>query len=657
MNSRKTPLQRLWYGGDYNPEQWPQAVWSDDVRLMKRANVTVATVGVFSWGLLETSDGEFDFTWLDDVLDTLHAAGIRVDLATATASPPAWLVREHPDIRPVTADGVRLEFGSRQVYNPSSATYRRYATRLVRRLAERYGAHPALEAWHVNNEFGCHVGRDYSPESASAFRTWLERRYGSVDALNDAWGTAFWSQHYSSFDQVEPPRSTPATPNPTQVLDFDRFSSDALLDCYLAELAVLREVTPEVPVTTNFMGFFKPVDYWRWAPHVDFVSDDHYPDPFDPSSAQSAAMSRDLMRSLGGGAPWVLMEQAPSAVNWRRVNAAKPAGMHRLLSLQAVARGADGIMQFQWRQAAAGSEKFHSAMVPHSGEDTRIFRETTQLGADLASLDVVRGTRSTSRVAIVLDWESWWALEQDSMPAQLSYLDEIRRWHGAFWREGVLVDFTRSTGDLTPYDVVVAPTLFAPTDDAVANLASVPERGGQLVVTYQSGIVDEHLHARLGGYLGELQDVLGLWVEEFFPLEESASVGIDGALAGSAHRWSEMVRVTDADVVSRFSSGELTGWPAVTRRSIAEGSAWYVATSPDTLEELVRQVLLAAGVESTPPPLNVEVVTRGEVTFVLNHSHSELRVDIASGVVLVPAMDAFVIDADGAPLLRGSDRT
>ena len=356
-------MNRLWYGGDYNPEQWPREVWDDDVRLMQRAGVTIATVGVFSWARLEPRDGEFDFEWLDDVLDRLHAGGIRVDLATATASPPPWLALAHPEMLPVTEDGVRLSVGSRQHYSPSSAVYRRYADRLVRALAERYRRHPALEAWHVNNELACHVQRDFSDESAVAFRAWLTAKYGTVETLNEAWGTQFWSQAYGSFEEVVPPRAAPTFRNPTQLLDFDRFSSDAWLAVYEAEAAILREVSPGVPITTNFMGFFKGLDYWKHAAALDFVSDDHYPDPADPEAPMIAAATRDLIRSLAGG-PWILMEQAPNAVNWRPRNAAKPDGMHRLLSLQAVARGADGIMQFQWRQSKAGAEKFHSAMVP-----------------------------------------------------------------------------------------------------------------------------------------------------------------------------------------------------------------------------------------------------------------------------------------------------
>ncbi len=628
-------MDRLWYGGDYNPEQWPRDVWDDDVRLMRRAGVTVATVAVFSWALLEPEDGRFDFGWLDDILDRLHAGGIRVDLATATAAPPAWLVAEHPDVLPVTADGVTLGFGSRQSYSPSSATYRRYADRLVRAMAERYGSHPALEAWHVNNELACHVRHDYSAESAEAFRVWLADKYGTIDALNEAWGTAFWSQHYGSFARIQPPRATPTFINPTQALDWDRFSSDAWLGVYRAEAAILRELTPDVPITTNFMGFFPGADYWRWAHELDFVSDDHYVDPADPAAPAYAAMTRDLMRSLAGGAPWILMEQSTSAVNWRPRNAPKPAGMHRALSLQAVARGSDGVMQFQWRQSRAGAEKFHSAMLPHAGEDTRIFRETVALGEELAGLADVVGSRVTARTAILFDWDSWWTHAQGATPSRIDYVRTVFRWYRELWRRGVLVDLARPGSDLSGYDVVVVPAAVTLSSAARLELARFARDGGRLLVTYQSAILDEDLHVILNGYLGELRETLGLRVEEFAPPAEPSLSGgpipalrIAGLGAGPAREWGEVVRVEGAEVLATFVGGMLDGMPAVTRHAIGSGTAWYVATDPDDIAAVVGAVLEGAEVApASAPPADVEILERGGRRFVINHGADPVEVD------------------------------
>ncbi|SEJ22107.1 beta-galactosidase [Demequina mangrovi] len=634
-------MSALWYGGDYNPEQWPREVWDDDMRLMRRAGVTVATVGVFSWARLEPREGEYDFAWLDELMDLLHANGVRADLATATASPPKWLVDKHPEILPVTQDGTVLSFGGRQHYRPSSAAYRTHATRLVRAMAERYGDHPALEAWHVNNEYGCHVSRDYSDEAAVGFRVWLRERYGDIDALNEAWGTAFWSQRYTEFAQVDPPRVTPAGTNPTQTLDFDRYSSDELRACLRAEIAVLREVTPGIPITTNFMGLFKNIDYWTWADDLDFISDDLYPDPEDPDSPMTAAMARDLMRSLGGGAPWMLMEQATSAVNWREFNAPKPAGMHRLLSLQCVARGADGIMQFQWRQSKAGSEKFHAAMVPHAGEDSRIYRDTEALGAELASLADLRGTRCEARVAMVMDWPSWWALEQGSMPSTLSYLDQLTRWYRELWSRGVLVDFVPASGDLDGYDVVIAAGALALDDAALENLATVPERGGRLVVGYQTAVLDERAHARLDGYLGALQGALGVRVEELWPLRAGR---IDGLAGGAVTEWGEIVRTVDAEALATFvGSDDLDGLPAITRKASGDGAAYYVATAPAALGDLVEHVLAEADVDFARLPAGVEVVTRGDRTFVLNHATASCTVAVDGRAVEVGPRDAAIL--------------
>ena len=334
---------------------------------MAEAGVNLVSVGIFSWSNLQPSPGRYDFAWLNRVIDILWSAGVAVCLATATASPPPWLTHRHPEILPERADGTRLWPGSRQHYCPSSPAYLDAALDLVDQLARRYGGHDGLALWHVGNEYGCHVPACYCDTSAAAFRAWLAERYKDVDALNQAWSTQFWSQRYHSLDEVLPPRVSPTFPNPAHQLDFARFSSEALERCFAAEADRLREITPDVPVTTNFMGFFKPLDYWRWARHEDLASHDSYPDPADPGASAGAAMAFDLVRSLKDSAPWLLMEQAPSAVNWRPVNAPKPPGVMRAWSYQAIAHGADGVMSFQWRASRGGAEKFHSAMVPHAG--------------------------------------------------------------------------------------------------------------------------------------------------------------------------------------------------------------------------------------------------------------------------------------------------
>lgn len=654
------------FGGDYNPDQWPSELVDEDVVLMNRAGVTTVTVAVFSWARIEPRQGDFDFAWLDEVFEKLHAGGVRIFLATATASPPAWFAKRYPESLPVDANGVRLGFGSRQQYSPSSSAYRTHALQLVEKMAERYGSHPALEAWHTNNEYGCHVSHSYDPESAAAFRAWLEQRYGDIAALNDAWGTAFWSQRYDSFEEVDPPAAAPTILNPTQLLDFDRFSSDALLALHRAEVEVLRRLSPGVPITTNFMGAFKPADYWQWAEHVDFVSDDSYPDPADPDSYVALAASRDLMRSLGGGKPWLLMEQSTSAVNWRPQNAPKPAGLNRVQSLQAVARGADGILYFQWRQAKAGAEKFHAAMVPHIGDDSRIFREVSELGAELAGLGNVLGTTVDARVAILFDWDAWRALEQYAVPRDLSYVQIALSWYRPLLDAGVTVDFVRAGGDLAAYDVLVVPAFVAASDTALETIDAFVVDGGRAIIGYQSAVLDESLRVRLGGYLGPLQGTLGLRIEEFAPLAPAGMAqgapvegfaplfatgptprtSIRGQFAGAADLWQEIVLPSTAEVLARFADGFAEGHPAITRNERGTGSAWYVATQPEpaVIASILATVLADAGIVapiSTPAP-GVEAVRRGDVTFLINHGPTPATIVFEGEEVTIPLRDVII---------------
>lgn len=622
-------VPHMLYGGDYNPEQWPENVWLADMRLMREAGVTLVSVGIESWSRLEPRPGEYDVGWLDRVLDLLHAHGVKADLATATATPPPWLGRLYPESLPVTADGVTLWPGGRQQYCPSSVAYRERASALVRHIAERYRAHPALALWHVNNEYGCHVAHCYCDASAVAFRAWLERRYGTIERLNAAWETAFWSQRYDSWEEINPPRRVPAMANPTQRLDFARFSSNALLDLFAMERAILDEVTPDIPVTTNFMGFWKSVDYWAWAPHQSIVSHDSYPDPADPAAHVGAAMECDLMRSLGQGSPWLLMEQTPSTVNWRPHNIPKQPGQMRLWSLQAVARGADGIMFFQWRASKAGAEKFHGAMLPHVGTDSRVWREVVALGADLAKLDAVLGARVPAEVAILFDWESWWALEIDAIPSvDVGQMDQLARYYAPLYDRNIPVDFVRPDGDLAGYKVVLAPNLYLAREGAGANLERFVARGGRLVMSFFSGIVDEEDHVLLGGYPAPFRALLGIRVEEFVPYvpgqANTLTVPNEGAYA--CDLWADVINLEGAEALARFDSGYDAGRPAVTRHVYGRGESYYLGTRPDVpfLARLLARVCREAGIAGIPAPEGVEAVRRVDgatsILFALNHT-------------------------------------
>ncbi|MGW3727678.1 beta-galactosidase [Streptomyces sp. NPDC000851] len=630
MPTRKSPALcdatrgRILFGGDYNPEQWPEETWYEDVRLMKDAGVNSVTLGVFSWAKLEPRPGVREFGWLDRLMDLMHAAGIGVVLATPTASPPPWLGRLHPDTLPRDADGRVEHWGGRQHFSHSSATYRRHAAAITEDLAARYGGHPALTMWHINNEY-CTV--DYGDEAAERFRRWLQDRYGTLDALNTAWGTAFWSQGYDTWSGILPPRHAHYMKNPTQVLDFRRFTSDMLLECYVAERDIVRRHSPHIPVTSNFMPLWIGQDAWRWAEEEDVVSVDLYPDPRDPLGAQQGALVQDMTRSQARG-PWMLMEQAAGPVNWRGVNHPKPRGLNRLWSLQAVARGADAVCYFQWRQSRQGAEKFHSGMVSHAGEQGRTFQEVKQLGAELAQLGEVTGTHITADVAILHDWHSWWAGAQEGrLSTEVDHPAVLGTWHRALWEAHLTTDFAHSEHDLSGYRLVVVPQLYLLTDRAIENLLTYVRGGGTLVCGFLTGVADEDDRVRPGGMDGRLRELFGIrTLHEWWPLAAGETVECDG-FRGTL--WSEEIEAaTDADETIPYKGGELDGLPAVLRR----GSAWYVSTlpEPDALKGLLTRAAAEAGARPVVDglPAGVEAVRRGELLFVLNHGREPVTVPV-----------------------------
>lgn len=628
------------FGGDYNPEQWPESVWTDDVELMQRAGVTFVTVGVFAWATLQPRPGAFEPEWLDRVLDMLHGAGIRVDLATATASPPPWLAHRFPEIVPVDEYGRRYFLGSRQTWCPSSTAYREHALALVEQIASRYSGHPALTMWHVSNELGCHNGRCFCDATAAHFRRWLEHRYGDVAALNEAWGTRFWSQAYAVWDEVQAPGRSTAFTNPTQRLDFARFSSDALLEHFVAERDVLRTHSPDIPVTTNFILENEPgIDGFAWGPELDIVANDHYVLDWLPDPLAHLAFCADLTRGCAGGGPWLLMEHSTSAVNWQPVNRAKAPGEMMRTSLAHVARGADGVAFFQWRASAAGSEKYHSALVPHAGPDSDRFREVVELGAVVERLSEVRGSTVDSEVAILYDWNSSWALDAPSMPSSLVRSNDApRAYHRALRKLGVTCDVVHPSDDLGGYRVIVVPTLYLCDDVAASAVVAAAAAGAHVLVTYFSGIVDDDDHVRLGGYPGAFRELLGVRSDEFFPLMSGAAVELsDGS---SASVFTERLTVgEDTAVVATHTAAPLAGVPAITRRPIGAGAAWYVATALDdpSLARLLGRLLSEAGVDPVVPAgtsaSEVDVTRRrgagGSWLFVLNHGDHEAAVAVS----------------------------
>ncbi|GAA0958173.1 beta-galactosidase [Kribbella koreensis] len=619
-------MTAFYFGGDYNPEQWSPEVWKEDVALMQRAGVNLVTVGVFAWSSLEPEPGRYEFGWLDQVLDLLHDGGIQVDLATPTASPPPWFSLRHPDALPVKADGTRLTHGSRDTYCASAPAYRKAAAGIARVLAERYSEHPALAMWHVHNEYGTTC---YCDHAAAAFRLWLQERYGDLDRLNDAWTTAFWSQGYSHWDQIQPPRATQYLVNPTQALDFKRFWSDELLSAFQEQKAILRSLSPETPITTNFVfGGWVPVNHARWAAEVDLVAIDHYPGSAGLGAEEQTAFGADLARGWAGGRSWLLMEQAAGSLNvGRRLHTKEPGRMARH-SLSHLARGSRGALFFQWRASRGGAEMFHSAMVPHAGADSRRFAEVAEFGASLPQLAELEGSPVEAEVAILWDAEAWWAMQSTHLPSsELDYLAAVQAAHRQFWAAGIGVDLVAPDADLSAYRLVVVPSLYLVSDQAAASIARYVERGGRLLVTYFSGIVNEDAQVRLGGYPGAFSEVLGIRVEEFHPVEE-----VRLRSGGRGRVWSEQVDLAGAEAVDRYSGGVLDGSPAITRNEYGEGVAWYVSTQleDEAYESLVEQVVQDAGIERPELPAGVELVRRraGERTWTILINHSEVVVEL-----------------------------
>nr|WP_062334896.1 beta-galactosidase [Herbidospora sakaeratensis] len=541
----------MYFGGDYNPEQWPEHVWHEDVALMRRARVNLVTLGVFAWSSLQPAPGRWEFGRLDRVFDLLHDNGIQVDLATPTASPPPWFGRRHPDTLTVTADGTRLGHGSRDTYCVSAPAYRTASRELASVLAERYGGHPALAMWHVHNEYGtwCHCDH-----VARAFRTWLRARHGDLATLNERWTTAFWSQGYSDWDEIQPPRATQWLPNPSQLLDFRRFLSDEMLAHFTEQRDLLRPTGK--PVTTNFaFGAWVPVDHWKWAREVDLLAVDDYP---TGDLAEESAFTADLARSWAGGKPWILMEQAAAVEYTPRRTLPRPPGDLARTTLIHVERGSIGAMFFQWRASRGGAEQWFHGMVPHAGPDTRTFREITALGETLAALP--SPARRTPEVAIVWDDEAWWALQGRGLPSQdLDYLDAVKQPHRLLYRAGHHVAFVHPEHDLSPFRLVIVPSLLPVTDAALANLAACE---GTVLMSYFSAVTDEHLRVRLGGRL----PAFGITIREHRPLAGPLTLS-DGT---EASLWSEEIALDGAEAVVAYPDGT----PAITRF----GKAWYLST-------------------------------------------------------------------------------
>jgi beta-galactosidase len=636
-------LKAFMHGADYNPDQWlhDPSILEEDIRLMKLARCNVMAVGIFAWSAIEPEEGTFTFDWLDATLDRLYANGIYAWLATPSGARPAWMSEEYPEVLRVGANRVRNLHGMRHNHCYTSPVYREKVTIMNQKLAERYSDHPGVVGWHISNEFGGECHCDYCQE---AFRDWLRAKYGSLDALNHAWWTAFWSHKYTSWSQVESPAPHGETMVHAQNLDWKRFVTDQTVDFYKHEISPLKAVNAELPVTTNLMDLFEGLDYWKFADVLDVVSWDAYPTWHDKADdSQLAAwfsFNHDLFRSIKKGQPFLLMESTPSLTNWQPVSKLKRPGMHKLSSLQAVAHGSDSVQYFQWRKSRGSSEKFHGAVVDHVGhENTRVFRDVSEIGEALEKIIEVLGTSVDAQVAVIFDWDNRWALKDAQGPRNMGmhFEETVMQHYKAFWELGIPVDIVSSDSNFSKYKLLVAPMLYLTKQDTGDRIEKFVEAGGSFAATYWSGIVDENDLCHLGGFPGPLRRTLGIWAEEIEGLHEHDSNGLEpqpgNALglnrAYDSHELCELIHSEGAETLAVYRDDFYAGRPALTVNSLGSGKAYYLATRAkdpfygDFYGKLVEELEIKKAVDSNlPDGVTAQIRTDGthDYVFILNFS-------------------------------------
>lgn len=630
-------MEKILYGGDYNPEQWDESVWEEDMRLFHLAGIDCVTLNVFSWAALQSDEVTYHFERLDKIMDMVKKNGLKVILATSTAAHPAWMAKKYPEVLRTGFNGIRRKFGDRHNSCPNSRVYQKYSALLARKLAERYGHYDNIVAWHICNEYG---GECYCENCEKAFRVWLKERYGTLEALNKAWNTSFWGHTFYDWDEIVVPnlQSEHFEVNRTTFqgisLDYRRFMSDSMLNNYRAEYEAVKEITPHIPVTTNLMGFYKPLDYQKWAKYMDVISWDNYPDTSDTDAM--VAMRHDLMRGLKQGAPFWLMEQTPSVTNWHAYNLLKRPGEMRLISYQAVAHGADTVLFFQMRRSIGACEKFHGAVIDHVGnENTRVFREIGELGGELQKLsDATLGARIHSDVALMVDWDNWWALEYSAGPScDLKYMDEVTRYYTALYEKNISVDVVSVEDDLSGYKVVIAPLLYMTKPGVDERLRQFVAEGGSLVTTFLSGLVNENDLVFTGGYPGKLRDILGIWVEETdaLPSYMKNSFSWNGKTYESGVIC-DICHMEHAKELAVYEKDFYAGTPVLSENSFGKGKAYYVATRSDAAfySDFLQMVLDGQGVQPVMTPCEgVEASLRQKdgrnFLFLLNHKDTRVQ--------------------------------
>ena len=657
MNKRYLPISakcsHFLHGGDYNPDQWMSTpeIWDEDMRLMKLSNCNAMSVGIFSWSALEPEEGKFEFGWLDTIMDKLAQNNAYAVLATPSGARPAWLSAKYPEVLRVQANRVRNLHGLRHNHCFTSPVYREKTGIINRLLAERYKNHPALIMWHISNEYGGECHCDLCQE---AFREWLKKKYDNdLDKLNHAWWTGFWSHKFTCWSQIESPAPHGEMYVHGHNLDWKRFVTDQTIDFYKNEIIPLRELTPEIPVTTNLMGTYPGLDYWKFAKELDVVSWDNYPSWHTDKEktwelASEISFVHDINRSLKGGKPFMLMESTPSHVNWQPVNKLKRPGMHMLSSLQAVAHGSDTVQYFQWRKSRGASEKLHGAVVDHCGhENTRVFRDVTQVGEVLKKLDKILGTTVRPDVGLIYDWENCWAIEDAQALRQdrKHYLKTCQNHYNAFWKRGVPVDVINMDCDFSSYKLLVAPMLYMVRPGVAERIEEFVQKGGIFVTTYWSGLVDENDLCFLKGFPGPLRKVTGIWSEEIDTLYDSDVNGIvlsaqnslDMCGEYSAETFCDLIHAETAEILATYKSDFYAGRPALTKNCFGKGQAYYMAARCenrflfDFYNQLIDRLSLKQALKAVlPEGVTAQVRTDGEQNyiFIMNFNEEEKNIDL-----------------------------
>lgn len=653
----KPMFDHFLFGGDWNPEQWPEDTWEHDLDMLEDAHINEVTINVFSWALLQPAEDRYDFSMLDKIVALLVKHDFNIVMATGTAALPGWMMRLHPETIRTEQNGTRHVFGGRHNFCPTSPCFRKASRALAAHVAERYAGTPGLVAWHVCNEYGGGGGLCYCDHCAEAFRTWLKNKYGTVEALNKAWCANFWSHTIYDWGDVVPPVSYGDGISDAKCvvsglqMDYRRFQNQAQLACYTNERDAIRAYDAATPITTNLMGTFKDLDYFEWAKEMDVVSWDNYPGMDTPPSF--TAMCHDLMRGIGGNKPFMLMEQTPNQQNWFPFCKVKRPGEVRKLSWQAVAHGADTVQFFQMKQSIGGRERFHGAVIAHDGtEQSRVFKETAALGGELDRIGKrIMGSQIRAKVAIMFDWQSYWSLEGCVGPtAGFSYPNEVHRFYRAFWRRNVPVDIIESTtplDKLKQYDLVVAPALITVLPGVAETLESYVSEGGSFITGYMAGIHDEHDLVVPGGYPGKLRDLMGVWVEEIDALAPDETIEVHGdAVDAKGEIVASIIHREGVRRLATYGGGEFyAGHSALTVNTYGKGKAYFVGTPLDEtgMSAFMAPIIKELGLKPLDTPEDVSLSVRyGDdgvrYAFLINNSESDKRLcldELNGGVELL----------------------